>query len=304
MALTEETSEDLLLIHPDPRDFLADLKVYSAIQEQLKGEKGKDLERLRELYLIIPKLQEEKQQKSVEVFQAKELLDKVKMFYSYGAKTSDMDKERQKRSDLDEKHYSLKLERDAMIDQIFNLQNEYKTLLENLDRNFPRLNFAEAFFDFYGREVDNFSIFTLTAPYENETFIFLPVFVSLEIRGNLNNFTVIREDSPIGKSVFRKEKGAQIEIELRDNRKTSVRIVDTRAPNLEEMKAIANLFHAATTDINEKVRGIKVHDRWATGSHDRFQDGARDDMNAICGYCSALLFSTNHIQGCKFYIRT
>ena len=108
MALIENTDEEFLLIHLDPRDFQADLKVYVDIQERFKGKKRKDLARLRELDLIIPKLQEEKLQKSAEVFQAKELLDRFKNSYSYGSKTSEMDGERRKLGDLDEKHFLLK----------------------------------------------------------------------------------------------------------------------------------------------------------------------------------------------------
>ena len=118
----------------------------------------------------------------------------------------------------------------------------------------------------------------------------------------VRNFIPIREDSPIGKSVYRKEKGTVIEVEPHDNRKITTLITNTRAPNLEEMKVIADLFHSATTIIGDEARSIKVHDRWATGSYDRFQDGARDDMNAICGTCKALLFSTSHLKGCKFFI--
>jgi hypothetical protein len=65
MSTTEESDQDVLLIHFDPRDFLTDLKVYVDVQEKLKGHRGRDLSRLREIDLIIPKLQEEKQQKSV-----------------------------------------------------------------------------------------------------------------------------------------------------------------------------------------------------------------------------------------------
>jgi hypothetical protein len=302
MASNEDTDDEFLLIHLDPRDFQADLKVYVEIQEQFKGEKLKDLTRLRDLALFIPKLQVEKQQKSAEVFQAKELLNRFKNSYSYGSKTSENDGERKKLGDLDEKHFLLKQERNSIIDQIVELQNEFKTLFEKIYKNYPRLNSAEAFFDFYGREVDNFSIFTLAEPYESDTYIFLPVSISLEIRDKLRNFIPIREDSAIGKSVYRKEKGTVIEVELHDNRKITTLITNTRAPNLEEMKVIAELFHSATTIIGNKARSIKVHDRWATGSYDRFQDGARDDMNAICGTCKALLFSTSHLKGCKFYI--
>jgi hypothetical protein len=301
MALIENTDDEFLLIHLDPRDFQADLKVYVDIQEQFKGKKRKDLARLRELDLIIPKLQEEKLQKSAEVFQAKELLDRFKNSYSYGSKTSEMDGERRKLGDLDEKHFLLKQKRDLMIDQIVELQNEFKTLFEEIYKYYPRLHSAEAFFDFYGREVDNFSIFTLAKPYEKDTFIFLPVSVSLEIRDKLRNFTAIREDSAIGKSVYRKEKGTEIEVELHDNRKITTLITNTRAPNLEEMNVVADLFHSATTIIGDKARSIKVHDRWASGSYNRFQDGARDDMNAVCNSCSALLFSTSHLKGCRFY---
>jgi hypothetical protein len=202
---------------------------------------------------------------------------------------------------LDEKHFLLKQKRDLMIDQIVELQNEFKTLFEEIYKYYPRLHSAEAFFDFYGREVDNFSIFTLAKPYEKDTFIFLPVSVSLEIRDKLRNFTAIREDSAIGKSVYRKEKGTEIEVELHDNRKITTLITNTRAPNLEEMNVVADLFHSATTIIGDKARSIKVHDRWASGSYNRFQDGARDDMNAVCNSCSALLFSTSHLKGCRFY---
>lgn len=300
MSTTEESDQDVLLIHFDPRDFLTDLKVYLDVQEKLKGQRGRDLSRLREIDLIIPKLQEEKQQKSVQVFQAKDLLDRFKLFYSYGKDTGGISDDRKKRSDLDEKHFNLRLERDVMIDQIITLQDECKRLIKILNQDIPRVNFAEAFFDFYGREVLDFSIFTLTEPYAGTKYLFLPFSVSREIRYEIRDFTTIREDSVIGKLVYRKEKGSVIELPSDQNR--TFQIEDTRAPTVEEMNSIAELFHAATTRIDAKPRRIRVTDRWSTGSHDRFQDGARDDMSAICGYCGALLFSTSHLKGCRFYI--
>ena len=69
------------------------------------------------------------------------------MFYSYGKDTGGISDDRKKRSDLDEKHFNLRLERDVMIDQIITLQDECKRLIKILNQDIPRVNFAEAFFD-------------------------------------------------------------------------------------------------------------------------------------------------------------